>query len=185
MTPLKSLLSVAFLTLAISGCSDDTAVSNPDQVFKIQGAFGLVLGEKAKGLPEGYLENNKAFSFTPTPSHASFIEYTYSVTPNTQLIYGIKVKSQRQIPTETCIEQRDAMIKEVSAKLGDISTLKVTEKENQWRIREDNKREIKVDCESSLTAGALQLVMTYSDTALSKLSFVEWSKHQDDITKPQ
>ncbi len=77
------------------------------------------------------------------------------------------------------------MIKQTLATLGDTSNLKVSGNGIQWKIREDNQRSIIIDCELTLTPTTRQLVMIYSDSVLSKLSYVEWAKHQDDITKPQ
>lgn len=183
MRAIQNFLTIIFLTLLLSGCGQDSATSAPNKVFKIKGVFGLNLGDQGPGLPEGYLTDNKAFGFAPNTAHKNFNSYTFSVTPNTHTIYGIKVTSSSELATGSCKEQRNEMIQEITTTLGDTSTLKITEDGNKWKIREDNQREITIDCELSLTAATRQLVMIYSDTALSKLSYVEWSKHQDDITK--
>jgi hypothetical protein len=185
MNILKGLLLITFLTTTLAGCSEDTATSNSDKVFKINSVFGVTLGYKGQGLPNGYIDDNKPFDFTPNATHKSFSSYTYSVTPNTHIIYGIKMTSPKELATASCKEQRNEMIKQTLATLGDTSNLKVSENGIQWKIREDNQRSITIDCELALTPASRQLVMIYSDTALSKLSFVEWSKHQDDITKSQ
>ncbi|MEO1888979.1 MAG: hypothetical protein ABGX33_03565 [Cycloclasticus sp.] len=185
MTILKGFLLVTVLSAALVGCSEDTAPSNSDKVFKISAVFGIKLGDKGQGLPSGYIADNKPFDFTPNTAHKNFNSYTISVTPNTHMIYGIKMTSSSDLGKTSCKEQRDEMVKETLATLGDTSTLKVSEDGNQWKIREDNQRSIIIDCELALTPTTRQLVMIYSDTALSKLSYVEWSKHQDDITKPQ
>ncbi|ORU93653.1 MAG: hypothetical protein A6F70_06200 [Cycloclasticus sp. symbiont of Bathymodiolus heckerae] len=185
MNLFKSLLLTAFLILALSGCSDESSTSNPNKVYKISSIFGLKIGDKGPGLPTGYLEDNKAFDFTPDSIHKYFVSYTFSVTPNTQRIYGIKMKSDKELLTASCKEQRIEVINETLAALGDTSMLKINEEGNQWKIREDNQRSITINCEQTLKATTRQLVMTYTDTPLSKVSYVEWSKHQDDITKPQ
>lgn len=184
MKTINKLLISVLLTLILVACGDDTATSNSDKVYQINGVFGLNIGDQGPNLPEGYLENNKAFDFNPNPAHKSFVTYTFVVTPNTHLVYGIKVKGVKELERASCKEQRTAMIKETLATLGDISTLTIME-ESKWIIREYNQREISIQCERALNGGHQQLVMTYSDASLSKLSFVEWSKHQDDITKPQ
>jgi hypothetical protein len=185
MNALKSLLLISLLATVIYGCSEETATSNPDKVFKINGVFGLKMGDQGPNLPEGYIDNNKAFDFTPSSAHKNFVSYTYSVTPNTHLIYGIKMESVKELAKSSCKEQRKEMIQETLATLGDTSTLSITEQGNKWKVREGNQREITIDCERALNANSQQLVMIYSDTSLSKLGFVEWSKHQDDITKSQ
>ncbi len=185
MNILKGLLLITFLTTALAGCSEDTATSNPDKVFKINGVFGIQLGDQGRGLPDGYINDNKAFDFTPNATYKDFSAYTFSVTPNTHIIYGIKMTSPKELATASCKEQRDEMIKQTLATLGDTSNLKVSGNGIQWKIREDNQRSIIIDCELTLTPTTRQLVMIYSDSVLSKLSYVEWAKHQDDITKPQ
>ena len=78
---------------------------------------------------------------------------------------------------------RDRVIAETLTTLGDISSFSINKNGSQWKITEGNNRSIIIECEHTLVATSHQLVMTYSDAALSKLSFVEWSKHQDDIVK--
>ena len=185
MNTFKNILAIFALTFLLSACGEDSATSSANKIFKIDGVFGLKLGVQGPGLPDGYLTNNKAFDFTPSAAHKNFNSYTFSVTPNSHLIYGIKMTSSKELATASCKEQRNEMIKETLAALGESSTLKVSENGNEWKIREDNQRSIIIDCELTLLPTTRQLVMTYSDTALSKASFVEWSKHQDDITKPQ
>jgi len=68
MNILKNLLATASLTLLLSACGEQTATSDPNKVFKIQGAFGVNIGEQGRGLPEGYIIDNKAFDFTPQPT---------------------------------------------------------------------------------------------------------------------
>jgi len=182
MNILKNLLATASLTLLLSACGEQTATSDPNKVFKIQGAFGVNIGEQGRGLPEGYIIDNKAFDFTPQPTHPHFVIYTYSITPNTHTIYGIKTKGAREVAKESCMLQRQELIKETLASLGDTSALKVTEEGNKWKIREDNQREVTIECERSLTPEKLQLVMTYQDTSLSLLAYKEWNKRQKDIT---
>ena len=176
---MRNLFGILSLALLLFACGDD----NTNKAFKIDGMFGVKLGNQAQGLPAGYLTDNKAFDFTPNPKHKNFNSYTYSVTPNTHIIYGIKVTSPIELARASCKEKRNEMIKEVIASLGDTSTLRITENGNEWKIREDNNRAILINCEPALTPTTSQLVMTISDTDLSKLSYVEWSKHQDDITK--
>ncbi|HIF17799.1 MAG TPA: hypothetical protein EYG50_08285 [Cycloclasticus sp.] len=185
MNTLKNILAIFSIALLLSACGDDNATSNSDKVFKITGVFGIKLGDKGQGLPSGYINDNKPFDFTPNTAHKNFNSYTISVTPNTHMIYGIKMTSSSDLSKTSCKEQRDEIVKETLATLGDTSALKVSEDGNQWKIREDNQRSIIIDCELALTPKTRQLVMIVSDTSLSKLSYVEWSKHQDDITKPQ
>ena len=182
MTILKNLLAIVSLSLLLSACGDQNAISDPNKVFKIQGVFGVNIGEQGRGLPEGYIIDNKAFDFTPQSTHPHFISYTYSVTPNTHTIYGIKTKGAREVAKENCMLQRQELIKETLRSLGDSPALKVTEEGNKWKIREDNQREITIDCERSLTPQKLQLVMVYQDTSLSLLAYKEWNKRQKDIT---
>jgi len=99
------------------------------------------------------------------------------------MIYGIKVASSKELSIASCKENRNDIIAETLAALGDISTLSVNEDGNQWKITEGNNRSIIIECKHTLVADSHQLVMTYTDAKLSKLSFVEWSKHQDDIVK--
>ncbi|PHS73409.1 MAG: hypothetical protein COB22_01575 [Cycloclasticus sp.] len=181
----KGLLFITILTALLVGCSEDSATSNSDKVFKIDGAFGLKLGDQGPGLPNGYLADNKPFYFKPDTVHEYFNSYTFSVTPNTHAIYGVKMLSPKELPKAICKDQRKEIIKEILASLGDTSNLRITENGNLWKIREENKRSITVDCELALSTTTRQLVMTVSDTALSKLSYVEWAKHQDDITTSQ
>ncbi|PCH84075.1 MAG: hypothetical protein COB89_05365 [Piscirickettsiaceae bacterium] len=179
MKNLKNLFAILTLTLLLSACSED----NANKVFKIDGVFGLKLAAQGPGLTEGYLEDNKPFDFTPSSVHKSFNSYTFSVTPNTHKIYGIKITGPKELPSASCKEQRNEIIKETLAKLGDTSTLRIHENGNEWKITEGNNRSIIINCERTLTPTSRQLVMTYRDASLSKLSFVEWDQHQDDITK--
>ncbi len=183
MNFIKPMLLVTLLTSFLIGCGDDTATYNSTKNAKITGVFGLKLADKAQGLPEGYLDDNKAYDFTPNPVHKHFSSYTISVTPNTHMIYGIKVASSKELSIASCKENRNDIIAETLAALGDISTLSVNEDGNQWKITEGNNRSIIIECKHTLVADSHQLVMTYTDAKLSKLSFVEWSKHQDDIVK--
>lgn len=178
---IKLILPLLLLTAILAGCSDDT--SNSNKTFKINGVFGLKLTDQGPGLPDGYIEDNKAFDFTPDVAHKYFTNYTFNVTPNTHQIYGIKTSGPKGLASAKCKEQRNEMIKDTLAKLGDTSALKIHENGNEWKITEDNSRSLIINCERTLTPTSRQLVMTYSDAPLSKLSFVEWSKHQDDITK--
>jgi len=181
MKNLKNLFAIITLALLLSACGED----NTNKVFKIDGVFGLKLAAQGPGLAEGYLTDNKAFDFTPSSVHKDFNSYTFSVTPNTHKIYGIKTTGPKELASASCKEQRNEMIKETLAKLGDTSSLRIHENGNEWKITEGNNRSIIINCERTLTPTTRQLVMTYSDASLSKLSFVEWDKHQDDITKPQ
>lgn len=183
MNFIKPAFFVTLLTLFLIGCGDDTAQSNSTKDFKITGVYGLKLADKAQGLPDGYLENNKAYDFTPNPADKNFSSYTFSVTPNTHKIYGIKMASSKELTIASCKEKRKEVIAETLATLGDISTFSINKNGGQWKITEGNNRSIIIECEHTLVATSHQLVMTYSDAALSKLSFVEWSKHQDDIVK--
>jgi len=185
MNIFKNILFITLLTCLLTACGEESAVSNPDKEYKIKGGFGLTIGDEGKNLTTGYLDDNKAFDFIPEKLNPIFETYTYSVTPNTHLIYGIKTKSPLNLSREMCKAQRKALIEETLNHLGESATFKISEEGNKWKIRENNQREITIDCERALTADSLQLVMTYNDTALSKLSYTEWSKHQDDITKPQ
>jgi len=185
MKSFNNILLIASLTLLLTACGEESAVSNPDKEYKIKGGFGLTMGKESKNLTKGYLEDNKAFDFSPEKPNPIFTTYTYSVTPNTHLIYGIKLKGPLNLSRKDCKTQRKTLIEETLAHLGESPTFKISDEGNKWKIRENNQREITIDCERALTADSLQLVMTYNDTALSKLSYTEWSKHQDDITKPQ
>jgi len=185
MNFIKTVLLGTLLAFFLVGCGDDAATTNATKDFKINGVFGLKLGDKGPNLPDGYLENNKAFDFTPDTVHKDFSSYTFTATPSTHMVYGIKMTSPKELAIASCKEKRKEVIKETLASLGDTSTFSVNENGNQWKITEDNNRSIVIECEHTLVASSHQLVMTYSDAALSKLSFVEWDKHQDDITKPQ
>jgi len=177
----KNKLCVASLMLTLIGCSQE---NGNQQEFQIKGAFGLNIDDEDNGLPEGYIIENKAFDFTPKPAHSYLTSYTFSITPNTHLIYGIKAKSETGLAKESCEEQRKQIIDETISQLNTQSPdLKISEEGNKWKIREHKQREITIDCESSITVGARQLVVTYQDTELSLLAYKEWAKRQSDITK--
>ena len=159
MKNLKNLLTLLVIALALTACSEEKA----NQTFKIQGVFGLKLSEQGKGLPEGYLANNKAFDFTPNTAHKHLTSYTFSVTPNTHQIYGIKVSGAKDVASVDCKQQRNELIEETLASLGDTAALRINENGNEWKITEGNNRSIIIDCERTLTATTRQLVMTYSD----------------------
>jgi len=178
------LSTLILLFALLSACGQDAAQQSSDHPFKIKGIFGLSLNDKGQDLTEGYIIENKAFDFIPATSHPHLIEYTFSVTPNTHLIYGIKAKGNLGLPKETCQQQRQELIQQTLTMLGtDKTQLKVIDEGNKWKIREANQREIIIDCEQSINMGSLQLVVTYQDTSLSLLAYKEWKKRQSDLTK--
>jgi len=187
MNIIKTILSATLLSL-ILGCADedkalvDEAMSKLDKEFTINGVFGIRLGVISEGLPEGYIIENKAISFTPDNLDQRFVQYEYSTTPKSHIIYGIKVKSPRELTKVNCLNQRAQLIKTTLSTLGDTSGLRITEEKNQWKIRESNQRQITIDCETSISPEELQLVMIYQDTSLSLLAFKEWKKRQKEIT---
>ena len=187
MNIIKTILSATLLSFLLS-CADedkalvDEAMSKLDKEFVIKGVFGISLGVISEGLPEGYIIENKAISFTPDNSDQRFVKYEYSTTPKSHIIYGIKVKSPRELSKDNCLNQRDQLIETTLNMLGDTSQFRITEEKNSWKIRENNQRQITIDCETSISPKELQLVMIYQDTSLSLLAFKEWKKRQKEIT---
>ncbi|HIL93330.1 MAG TPA: hypothetical protein EYG47_00660 [Cycloclasticus sp.] len=182
MNIIKTLISIALLTLLSACADDDYAASNLDKEFSINGVFGINLGTVDEVLPEGYIIENKAITFIPNKADERFVKYEYSTTPKSHVIYGIKTKSLRELSKEDCFGQRDALIEQTLDKLGDTSQLRVTQEKNKWKIREANQRQITIDCEVSISPDELQLVMVYQDTSLSLMAFKEWKKRQTEIT---
>jgi len=187
MNTIKTLLCAALLTL-LSACGDDGGVDDDtlenleNQTFTINGVFGINLGLVNEDLPEGYIIENKAIAFTPDTADQRFVKYEYSTTPKSHVIYGIKLKSERELSKENCLAQRDQLIEKTLNALGDTSKLRITEEKNKWKIREANQRQVTIDCQVSISPKELQLVMIYQDTALSLLAFKEWKKRQTEIT---
>jgi len=179
----KIFLSTILLAI-LMGCSEVNDDINVDlnQQFIINGVFGITLSSIDDKLPEGYIIENKAISFTPDKTDTRFVKYEYSTTPKSHIIYGIKTKSPRELSKENCFVQRDNLIKQTLNALGDTAHLKITEEKNKWKIRESNQREVTIDCEISISPEHRQLVMVYQDTALSILAFKEWRKRQKEIT---
>ena len=179
----KTSLSIILL-VTLMGCSEVNDDINVDlnQKFSIKGAFGINISSVDETLPKGYLVENKAITFIPDNVDARFVQYEYSTTPKSHIIYGIKAKSPRELPTDSCFKHRENLIKQTLDTLGDTSQLKITEVKNKWKIRESNQREITIDCEISISPEHRQLVMIYQDTTLSVLAFREWRKRQKEIT---
>lgn len=184
MNIVKNIISIATLTILLSSCSQQNTPTQKNNAFKIKGALGLIIGQQAAGFPEGYIIENKAFPFTPDKPAPYFVSHTFSMTPNSHVIYGFKSKGSISQAKQLCLQQRDTLIKETTDTYDtDNSTFKISTVENKWTLRENNRREISIDCERSLNASNLQLVMTYQDTELSLLAYKEWAKRQSDITK--
>ncbi|MBL4743702.1 MAG: hypothetical protein JKX87_03555 [Cycloclasticus sp.] len=187
MNIIKILLTATLLSLLLS-CGDkdqalvDDAMSKLDKEFSIKAAFGITIGVVSEGLPEGYVIENKVIPFTPDKADQRFVQYEYSTTPKSHIIYSIEVKSPRELSKENCFEQRNQLIEKTLHALGSNTQLKVSEEKNKWKIREYNQRQITIDCETSITPDELQLVMIYQDNALSLLAFKEWKKRQTEIT---
>ncbi|ORU89483.1 MAG: hypothetical protein A6F71_00515 [Cycloclasticus sp. symbiont of Poecilosclerida sp. M] len=183
MNIIKTVLSATLLTLLV-GCSEVNDDNNIDlnQKFAINGIFDIYLGKIDNEIPEGYLIENKNITFTPNNADERFVKYEYSTTPKSHIIYGIRAKSLRELPKESCLERRKYLIEQTLNELGDTSKFRISEEENKWKVREANQRQITVDCETSITPNELQLVMIYQDTALSLLAFKEWKKRQKEIT---
>jgi hypothetical protein len=179
----KTSLSIILL-VTLMGCSEVNDDINVDlnQQFAISGVFGIDISSIDETLPKGYLVENKAITFIPDNVDARFVQYEYSTTPKSHIIYGIKTKSPRELPTDSCFKHRKNLIKQTLDTLGDTSQLKITEVKNKWKIRESNQREITIDCEISISPEHRQLVMIYQDTTLSVLAFREWRKRQKEIT---
>ena len=173
-----------FLFTTLMGCSEVSDDINVDlnQKFAINGVFGIDLSSIDETLPAGYIIENKAISFAPDKADTRFVQYEYSTTPKSHIIYGIKTKSPRELLTDSCFKHREDLIKQTLDLLGDTSQLKITEEKNKWKIRESNQREVTIDCEISISPDHRQLVMIYQDTALSVLAFKEWRKRQKEIT---
>ncbi|ORU93654.1 MAG: hypothetical protein A6F70_06205 [Cycloclasticus sp. symbiont of Bathymodiolus heckerae] len=182
MNILRILLVTSIFTLLLGCAGDEDALSKIKKDFTINGIFGIKLGVINKELPEGYIIENKEISFTPDKADDRFVQYQYSTTPKSHVIYGIKVKSHRELSKENCLSQRDALIKSTLETLGDTPSIRIFEEKNKWKIREGNQREITIDCEPAVSSNTLQLVMICQDTALSLLAFKEWKKRQTEIT---
>jgi len=183
MSTTKAFSCIALFAI-LAGCSEVNDEMNIDltQEFSIKGIHGISLGVVDKELPEGYIIENKEIEFTPKEVDERFIQYRYSTTPKSHIVYGIKAKSKRELSKETCLSQRDSLIEQTLSDLGDTSQFKITEEKNKWKVREANQREITIDCETSISPDERQLVMIYQDTALSLLAFREWRKRQKEIT---
>lgn len=183
MNTTKCFLALSLLAMLI-GCSEvnDELTVDLNKKFTITGIFGINLGTIDKGLPEGYVIENKAIPFTPDVADTRFSQYEYSTTPKSHIVYGIKLKGPRDLPKESCLTQRDALIKQSINTMGDISQLKVTDDKGKWKVREDNQREVSIECEAAISQDKRQLVMIYQDTALSLQAFKEWKKRQKEIT---
>ncbi|PCI16512.1 MAG: hypothetical protein COB62_07930 [Piscirickettsiaceae bacterium] len=183
MSITKAFLGIALLTV-LTACSEVNDDINIDlnKEFSINGIFGISLASIDKKLPEGYIIENKAIAFTPDNTDKRFVQYEYSTTPKSHIIYGIKTKSPRELSKANCLNQRNQLIEKTLNELGDASQFRITEEKNKWKIREDNQREITIDCEMSISPEQLQLVMIYQDTSLSLLAFREWRKRQKEIT---
>jgi len=179
----KALLGTMLLAI-LMGCSEVNDDINVDlnKKFSISGVFGKKLGDVDKELPEGYIIENKAITFTPDIADKRFVHYEYSTTPKSHIIYGIKVKSSRELSKEDCFEQRSQLIEKTLDILGDTSQFRISEEKNKWKIREANQRQVTIDCELAVSSETLQLVMIYQDTSLSIQAFKEWKKRQKEIT---
>ncbi|PHS73408.1 MAG: hypothetical protein COB22_01570 [Cycloclasticus sp.] len=183
MSITKIVFSITLLTF-LFGCSEvnDDMDIDLDEKFAINGVFGIAIGSIDEKLPEGYIIENKEIVFTPNKADERLVQYEYSTTPKSHIIYGIKTKSPRELSKENCLSQRDSLIEKTLNILGDTSQFRITEEKNKWKIRESNQREITIDCEASVSPEHLQLVMIYQDTTLSLLAFREWRKRQKEIT---
>ncbi|MEO1888978.1 MAG: hypothetical protein ABGX33_03560 [Cycloclasticus sp.] len=183
MNIIKTLLGLVLLTLLL-GCSEANDDNDIDltEIFSISGIFGIKIGTVDEDLPPGYAIENKEIAFTADNADKRFVTYEYSTTPKSHIIYGIKTKGPRALANKDCLAQQDALIKQTLNALGDTSEFRITQEKNKWKIRESNQRQISIDCEASISADQLQLVMIYQDTALSLLAFREWRKRQKEIT---
>ena len=97
----KTSLSIILL-VTLMGCSEVNDDINVDlnQQFAISGVFGIDISSIDETLPKGYLVENKAITFIPDNVDARFVQYEYSTTPKSHIIYGIKTKSPRELPTD-------------------------------------------------------------------------------------
>jgi len=180
----KRFITFAAINSLLFACSQE-ATSINNKHFQIQGAFGLELGQQASDLPIGYIIGNNEFSFTPTTTLPYFSTYTFSITPKTHAIYGLKFNSRLNLAKQQCLKQQQQLIEQTLAQYDTQgSAFNITIKGYKWTFREKNQREISIGCERSLNAKNLQLVMIYQDTALSLLAYKEWTKRPSDITKP-
>ncbi|ORU91040.1 MAG: hypothetical protein A6F72_00515 [Cycloclasticus sp. symbiont of Poecilosclerida sp. N] len=181
MNIIKTTLIVTLLALLAACGGEDNAARNSGKTFSINGAFGIKLNTVDKNLPEGYVSENMAIVFTPDIEDKRFVKYEYSTTPKSHVIYGITVKSPRELAKASCLEQRDQLIEKTLNTLGTSPQFKVSKGESKWKIREHNQRQITIECEQSVSPQNLQLVMVYQDTSLSVMAFKEWKKRQDEI----